>query len=264
MFDRLLRLTEADRPVVAQVVAAAAEVAELDAADEELAEFAGTAVELDGFYPGDPGVLAALLLNRLRLAPGEALFLPAGNLHAYLRGFGVEIMANSDNTVRGGLTTKHVAVDDAARPAGFRSRRQPPLVETAADAPGVLRYLTPAPEFTLWRLSTRRARAVPFPPPGAAGSCWSSPTARSCSSPTETTSWRWLGGRPPSPSRTMTCKPPAQGVVFVAASRASPSREALGEPVQLGVDLVRAAALVPVVGIDHDRFEHVRDRRRSG
>ena len=97
-------------------------------------------------------MLAALLLNRLRLAPGEALFLPAGNLHAYLRGFGVEIMANSDNTVRGGLTTKHVAVDALLDLLDF-APGVPPLVETALDAPGVLRYLTPAPEFTLWRLA---------------------------------------------------------------------------------------------------------------
>jgi mannose-6-phosphate isomerase len=149
VFDRLLRLTEADHPVVAQVVAAAAEI---DAADQTMADFCRTAVELDGFYPGDPGVLAALLLNRLRLAPGEALFLPSGNLHAYVRGFGVEIMANSDNTVRGGLTTKHVAVDTLLNLLDF-APGVPPLVETAFDGTGVLRYLTPAPEFALWRLA---------------------------------------------------------------------------------------------------------------
>lgn len=65
---------------------------------------AKTVLELGERYPGDAGVLAALLLNRISLAPGEAIFLPAGNLHAYVRGFGVEVMANSDNVLRGGLT----------------------------------------------------------------------------------------------------------------------------------------------------------------
>lgn len=63
-------------------------------------------------FPGDPGVVVTLLLNRLDLSPGEALFLPAGNLHAYLRGVGVEVMASSDNVLRGGLTAKHIDIDE--------------------------------------------------------------------------------------------------------------------------------------------------------
>ena len=62
-------------------------------------------------YPGDPSVAATLLLNHVTLAPGEALRLDAGNLHAYLRGAGVELMGSSDNVVRGGLTVKHVDVE---------------------------------------------------------------------------------------------------------------------------------------------------------
>ncbi|GAA1773777.1 MULTISPECIES: mannose-6-phosphate isomerase, class I [Streptomonospora] len=67
-----------------------------------------TIVELAELYPGDPGAVAALLLNRVSLRPGEALFLPAGNVHAYLRGTAVEVMAGSDNVLRAGLTGKHV------------------------------------------------------------------------------------------------------------------------------------------------------------
>lgn len=67
--------------------------------------------KLGNTYPGDGGVVVAALMNCVRIQPGEALFLAAGNLHAYLRGFGIEIMANSDNVVRGGLTSKHIAVD---------------------------------------------------------------------------------------------------------------------------------------------------------
>ena len=63
-------------------------------------------------YPGDPSVAATLLLNYVELSPGEAMFLGAGNLHAYLSGAGVELMGASDNVVRGGLTEKPVDVDD--------------------------------------------------------------------------------------------------------------------------------------------------------
>ncbi|ACQ79121.1 mannose-6-phosphate isomerase, class I [Beutenbergia cavernae DSM 12333] len=62
-------------------------------------------------HPGDPGVVAALLLNPVTLQPGEALFTPAGSIHTYLSGLAVEVMANSDNVIRAGLTPKHVDVD---------------------------------------------------------------------------------------------------------------------------------------------------------
>lgn len=61
-------------------------------------------------YPGDPGVVASLLLNPVSLQPGEALFVPAGGVHAYLGGLGIEVMASSDNVLRAGLTTKHIDV----------------------------------------------------------------------------------------------------------------------------------------------------------
>lgn len=59
-------------------------------------------------FPGDPGVAMALLLNHVVLKPGEALAVPAGTVHAYLSGVGVEVMASSDNVLRGGLTSKHI------------------------------------------------------------------------------------------------------------------------------------------------------------
>jgi mannose-6-phosphate isomerase len=74
-----------------------------------------TAAELADAYPDDVGVVTALLLNLVHLEPGEAIFLPPGNLHAYLRGFAVEIMANSDNVLRLGLTPKHVDVPELLR-----------------------------------------------------------------------------------------------------------------------------------------------------
>jgi mannose-6-phosphate isomerase len=80
---------------------------------------AKTVLELGESYPGDAGVLASLLLNRITLGPGESIFLPAGNLHTYLRGVALEVMANSDNVLRGGLTPKHVDVPELLRVLDF-------------------------------------------------------------------------------------------------------------------------------------------------
>ena len=66
--------------------------------------------ELAAAYPGDPGIAISLMLNLAELSPGEVLFLPAGNIHAYIEGLGIELMAASDNVLRGGLTPKHVDV----------------------------------------------------------------------------------------------------------------------------------------------------------
>lgn len=153
VFGRMLGLTDAERPVVAQVVTAAAEVLaeSRGSVDEELARFARTAVELDEFYPGDPGVLAALLMNRMAFGRFDGLFLPAGNLHAYLHGIGVEIMANSDNVMRGGLTPKHVDVTELLAVLDF-TPGVPSLVAVEPEGPSVWRYVTPAPEFALWRI----------------------------------------------------------------------------------------------------------------
>ncbi|GAB2642005.1 mannose-6-phosphate isomerase, class I [Nocardia goodfellowii] len=120
-----------------------------------------TALELAEAYPGDAGVLAALLLNRLTLEPGQGLFLAAGNLHAYLRGLGVEIMANSDNVLRGGLTPKHVDVPELLRVLDFEPIDLPVVLpEYAPD--GSLRYRTPAPEFALRRVDLPAGAEAPL------------------------------------------------------------------------------------------------------
>lgn len=86
-----------------------------------LAEHSELASYLSEHYPNDRGVGIAFLLNEIFLAPGEAVFLPAGNLHAYLQGLGVEVMAASDNVVRGGLTPKHVDVEKLKEITVFES-----------------------------------------------------------------------------------------------------------------------------------------------
>ncbi|GAB2911868.1 mannose-6-phosphate isomerase, class I [Rhodococcus aerolatus] len=116
----------------------------------DFAAEARTALELGEAYPGDAGVLASLLLNRVTLAPGEALYLPAGNLHAYLSGVGVEVMANSDNVLRGGLTPKHVDVPELLRVLDFDAA-DVPVVAPERDGDELV-YRTGATEFELSRL----------------------------------------------------------------------------------------------------------------
>ncbi|MEV6570902.1 mannose-6-phosphate isomerase, class I [Streptomyces sp. NPDC051577] len=99
-------------------------------------------------YPGDPGILAAMLLNHVRLNPGQVLYLDAGVPHAYLRGLGVEIMANSDNVLRCGLTPKHVDTAALAAVVDFRPTT-PQHVAAVPVGPGELEFRTPAAEFSL-------------------------------------------------------------------------------------------------------------------
>ncbi|MFF7446117.1 MULTISPECIES: mannose-6-phosphate isomerase, class I [unclassified Streptomyces] len=101
-------------------------------------------------YPGDPGVIAAMLLNHVRLQPGEALFLGAGIPHAYLSGLGVEIMANSDNVLRCGLTPKHVDVPELLRVVRFEAA-DPGVLRPEASPDGEEVYETPIDEFRLSR-----------------------------------------------------------------------------------------------------------------
>lgn len=106
--------------------------------------------DLAHHYPGDPGVIAAMLLNYVRLQPGEALFLGAGIPHAYLNGLGVEIMANSDNVLRCGLTPKHVDVPELLRVVRFEAG-DPGVLRPEASPDGEEVYATPIDEFRLSR-----------------------------------------------------------------------------------------------------------------
>ena len=90
-------------------------------------------------------------MNRVSLRPGDAIFLDSGNLHAYLSGAGVEIMANSDNVLRGGLTSKHVDVDELLAVLDFHPIGAGTITPEPVS-PGVVRYPAPVTEFALWRL----------------------------------------------------------------------------------------------------------------
>ena len=105
-------------------------------------------IKLQDKYPGDRSILAPLYLNTLCLQPGEALYLPAGELHAYLEGFGVELMANSDNVLRGGLTPKYMDLAELEKTLVFSPSSVKRLTpETQTDGSGI--YRTPSREFEL-------------------------------------------------------------------------------------------------------------------
>jgi len=110
-----------------------------------------TVADLHSHYPGDPGALVALLLNRVVLQPGESLYLPAGNIHAYLSGLGIEVMASSDNVLRGGLTPKHVDVAELLKTIVFNSI-SPPLLTATYTPSGQEMYRPPFEEFQLQRI----------------------------------------------------------------------------------------------------------------
>ncbi|MEJ3741884.1 mannose-6-phosphate isomerase, class I [Actinomycetes bacterium KLBMP 9797] len=107
-------------------------------------------------YPADPGVLVALLLNHVTLRPDEAIWMPAGNLHAYLHGTGVEIMAASDNVLRGGLTPKRVDVPELLEVLRFEPLADP-VVPARSVAPGVVTWPAPVAEFALHRVRPAEA-----------------------------------------------------------------------------------------------------------
>ncbi|MDX2356679.1 mannose-6-phosphate isomerase, class I [Dietzia sp. PP-33] len=146
---------------VADLVTSAVGYLTAEGVGGEWSNEATTVVELAERYPTDPGVLGALLLNRVVLRPGEAVYLGPGQLHAYLRGVGVEVMANSDNVLRGGLTPKHVDVPELMRVLEFDPLADPTVrpVPAGRGIPGEMDYPTPEPDFALSRIAA---------PPGSA------------------------------------------------------------------------------------------------
>ncbi|MCL2179388.1 MAG: mannose-6-phosphate isomerase, class I [Proteobacteria bacterium] len=144
-FESLLRWPENERaPLLAQAKPGLLRLAQAGA----FADKAALALRLLQNYPEDMGVLGSLCLNWLRLQPLEALFVPAGCLHAYINGMGVELMANSDNVLRGGLTPKRVDVDALLSILRFESCT--PTPQQALPKPGeVCLFETPVSEFCL-------------------------------------------------------------------------------------------------------------------
>lgn len=138
--------------LVAAVVAAVGtpERADVAAVSGFVADL-GYVAELARRFPADPGVVVAMLLNHVRLTPGEAIWMPAGYPHAYLRGTGVEVLAASDNVLRGGLTTKRIDIEELLRILRFEVLAEP-VVAPVPVAPGVLTWPVPVAEFALWQV----------------------------------------------------------------------------------------------------------------
>jgi mannose-6-phosphate isomerase len=145
LLEEWLGIPDSERSgLLEEVVAAARSLAAEDSAFAWLPR-------LHEQQPGDLGMLAPVFLNLVMLAPGEAVFLPARELHCYLEGVGVELMASSDNVLRGGLTSKHVALPELLRILRFASRRVE-VLKPRLLAEGLEAYLAPAAEFELSRL----------------------------------------------------------------------------------------------------------------
>ena len=118
---------------------------------DSLAESARVlASQLLSQYPGDTGALVALVLNLVELSPGQAIYLPAGNLHAYLSGLGIEVMAASDNVIRAGLTQKHIDKSELLNIAAFQSLLEP-VVLPRKLAEGLSEYEVAAEQFRVYK-----------------------------------------------------------------------------------------------------------------
>jgi mannose-6-phosphate isomerase len=149
-FSRLMTLGDAARRQLAESAAAAYQ--RLSNVSHEFENEINWARRIAELYPGDMGVVTALFLNLVRLQPGQAFYLPAGNLHAYLQGVGIEIMANSDNVLRGGLTEKHVDVPELLSVLDF-TEGSVPMVKSRGVGVSERVFMTAAPEFQLSILS---------------------------------------------------------------------------------------------------------------
>ena len=156
----VLEWPESGRPGLVAAVVAACE--RLAAADGPYADACAAAVRVAADRPNDLGVVALLLMRHEVLQPGQAVFMRAGGLHAYLRGTGIELLANSDNVVRSGLTSKHIDVPELLKlldPSVAVPVLSPrPLVD------GLATFDTPAPEFRLYLIN------LPAPSPPASAS----------------------------------------------------------------------------------------------
>lgn len=129
------------------VVAALAHVDD----DGEVGEFARTIVTLDSQFPGDPSLIGAMLMNHFTLQPGQAIHLTPGVLHAYISGTCVEIMGNSDNVLRGGLTSKHIDPGALVQVANF-DPAPISIVPASQLSAGLTQFEIDEETFALWQL----------------------------------------------------------------------------------------------------------------
>ncbi len=173
------------RHVAAACTAVLADRAALAPADADAIEWAR---RLCGYFPADPLVTAPFLLDLVRLEVGEVLYVPAGAPHAYLYGVGVEIMANSDNVVRAGLTHKAVAVEELLHIVDGDSRpvRDVPQVALGDHETA---WLSPAEQFQLGRVDVPAGTSTSLAPVGLTARCCCA-SAVSSRSPCPASRWQ--------------------------------------------------------------------------
>ena len=155
----LKRLLRRSRQEQTEIVSEALDQAHQDHSNESTPEWV---IKLQQAYPFDIGVIFPAILNVVYLRPGQALFLQPGDLHAYLEGVGIELMANSDNVLRGGLTPKHIDVDELMRILSFEEKAVE-ILEPESNAEGAYVYRTPAHEFELSVISLQNDTAYRSP-----------------------------------------------------------------------------------------------------
>ncbi|KAB2352416.1 mannose-6-phosphate isomerase, class I [Actinomadura rudentiformis] len=169
-FDVLNSWPTDDRPALVAEVRTGATEARRDGpeaprrSDPEVA--LRTAARIAADQPDDPGCVTSLLLNLVTLAPGQALYARPRTIHAYLQGTGVEVMASSDNVLRGGLTPKHVDQAELAAVADF-TPSEPEVVKPVTLPTGEDMYPAPVEQFQLTRLRPRPLITVPEPGPSS-------------------------------------------------------------------------------------------------
>ena len=119
-------------------------------------------------YPCDPGILSPLYLNVINLKPFEALYIPSGILHAYIQGFAMECMANSDNVLRGGLTPKHIDITELISILHFEPYIPKVLKPVSMSSPGCYNYIPPesCKEFSLYLMQNPVSPNDPVLPGG--------------------------------------------------------------------------------------------------
>ncbi len=129
---------------------------------DERGAWLGSVRMLAEHHPADPGIAISTLLHTVLLRPGEALYLPAGNIHAYLDGLGIELMSASDNVLRGGLTAKHVDVAELLHVLDATPMPAPQL-EAEHPMPGISVYRPVEVDFALIdaRVSSGSERVIP-------------------------------------------------------------------------------------------------------
>ena len=155
-FARWLRLSARERaPLLAQLLSAARRRAAEDPISRRV-------LALAEFWPDDPGLIAPVLLYEITLEPGEALFLPAGVLHCYLRGAAIEVMAASDNVVRAGLTNKPIHIEELLAVARFEGGR-PGVVERQRSGDREVEYTLPRADFSFFEVDVRGDGVLAYP-----------------------------------------------------------------------------------------------------